>query len=41
VNIMAESQLGSPLSNEETAQLVAFLESLTGTLADTTPPVLP
>jgi cytochrome c peroxidase len=41
VNIMAESQLGSPLTPEETAQLVAFLESLTGTLADTTPPQLP
>lgn len=41
VNIMAESQLGSPLSAEETVALVAFLESLTGTPADTTPPVLP
>jgi cytochrome c peroxidase len=41
VNIMAESQLGSPLSAEETVALVAFLESLTGTPTDTTPPVLP
>lgn len=30
VAVMAESQLGSPLSPEETAQIVAFLESLTG-----------
>lgn len=33
VSVMAESQLGAPLSPEETAKIVAFLESLTGTAA--------
>jgi cytochrome c peroxidase len=41
VEIMAESQLGEALKPEETAQLVAFLESLTGTLPAITLPVLP
>lgn len=41
VEIMAESQLGEELKPEETAQLVAFLESLTGTLPAVTLPVLP
>ena len=41
VEIMAESQLGEALAPEETAQLVAFLESLTGTLPQITVPVLP
>jgi cytochrome c peroxidase len=41
VEIMAESQLGEALQPEETAQIVAFLESLTGTLPAITLPVLP
>jgi cytochrome c peroxidase len=41
VEIMAESQLGEALKPEETAQLVAFLDSLTGTLPQITVPVLP
>ncbi len=41
VEIMAESQLGEELKPEETVQLVAFLESLTGTLPPVTLPVLP
>ena len=41
VEIMAESQLGEALAPEETAQMVAFLESLTGTLPEVTLPVLP
>lgn len=41
VEIMAESQLGEELKPEDTAQLVAFLESLTGTLSPVTLPVLP
>jgi len=41
VEIMAESQLGEALAAEETAQIVAFLESLTGTLPAITLPVLP
>lgn len=41
VEIMAESQLGEALAPEETAQMVAFLESLTGTLQPITLPVLP
>ena len=41
VEIMAESQLGESLAPEETVQLVAFLESLTGTLPAVTLPVLP
>ncbi|HRK42390.1 MAG TPA: cytochrome-c peroxidase [Gemmobacter sp.] len=41
VEIMAESQLGEALKPEETAQLVAFLDSLTGTLPAITLPVLP
>ena len=41
VQIMAESQLGEELKPEETAQLVAFLESLTGTIPPVTVPVLP
>ena len=34
VEIMAESQLGEALKEEETAQLLAFLDSLTGTLPE-------
>jgi len=41
VEIMAESQLGEALKPEETAQLVAFLDSLTGTLPTITLPRLP
>lgn len=41
VEIMAESQLGESLNPEETTQLVAFLDSLTGTLPAITLPVLP
>lgn len=41
VAIMAESQLGEELKPEETQQLVAFLDSLTGTMPEVTLPVLP
>ena len=41
VEIMAESQLGESLKPEETTALVAFLDSLTGTLPAVTLPVLP
>lgn len=41
VEIMAESQLGEELKPEETAQIVAFLDSLTGTLPEIALPVLP
>ncbi|WP_425493417.1 cytochrome-c peroxidase [Hoeflea prorocentri] len=41
VQIMAESQLGEELSDEEADAMVAFLESLTGTLPDITLPNLP
>lgn len=33
VAVMAESQLGAPLAEDEVAAIVAFLESLTGTVA--------
>jgi len=41
VEIMAESQLGESLAPQETAQIVAFLDSLTGTMPEVTLPVLP
>ena len=41
VEIMAESQLGEALPAEETDQIVAFLESLTGEVPEVTLPVLP
>lgn len=41
VQIMAESQLGEELSDQETDQLVAFLGSLTGKMPEVTLPVLP
>ena len=41
VEIMAESQLGEALKPEETAQIVAFLDSLTGTVPVITLPNLP
>jgi cytochrome c peroxidase len=41
VQIMAESQLGEELSDQEADQLVAFLDSLTGQVPEITTPVLP
>lgn len=41
VEIMAESQLGEALKPEETAQIVAFLDSLTGVMPEVSLPVLP
>ena len=41
VQIMAESQLGEELSDPEADQLVAFLDSLTGTMPAVTLPILP
>lgn len=41
VAIMAESQLGEALPEAEVAQVVAFLESLTGTVPEVALPVLP
>ena len=41
VQIMAESQLGEELADEEADQLVAFLDTLTGTVPEVTVPVLP
>ncbi len=41
VQIMAESQLGAELSDEEATQIVAFLDSLTGEMPAVTLPVLP
>jgi len=41
VSIMAESQLGEELKPEETEAVVAFLESLTGTMPQVTVPILP
>ncbi|WP_283177969.1 cytochrome-c peroxidase [Gemmobacter sp. 24YEA27] len=41
VEIMAESQLGEALHPEETTQIVAFLDSLTGTMPQVVLPVLP
>ncbi|MHC0053281.1 cytochrome-c peroxidase [Actibacterium sp. D379-3] len=41
VQIMAESQLGEELADEEADQLVAFLGTLTGTVPEVTVPVLP
>lgn len=41
VQIMAESQLGEELSDEDADALVAFLESLTGKAPDVTLPILP
>ena len=41
VQIMAESQLGEELTDDETTQIVAFLDSLTGELPPITTPVLP
>lgn len=41
VQIMAESQLGEELADQEANQLVAFLDSLTGNLPPVTLPLLP
>ena len=41
VDIMAESQLGEELTPEETDQIVAFLDTLTGPVPAVTLPVLP
>ncbi|WP_126977631.1 cytochrome-c peroxidase [Frigidibacter oleivorans] len=41
VEIMAESQLGEALAPEETTQIVAFLDSLTGRMPEIVLPVLP
>lgn len=41
VQIMAESQLGEELSDPEADQIVAFLDSLTGTMPEVAVPVLP
>ncbi|PTE12736.1 cytochrome-c peroxidase [Pseudogemmobacter blasticus] len=41
VQIMAESQLGEAITDTEADQLVAFLDSLTGTMPAVTLPVLP
>lgn len=41
VQIMAESQLGQDITDEEADQMVAFLKSLTGTVPEVTLPVLP
>ncbi|SFU77883.1 Cytochrome c [Aliiroseovarius crassostreae] len=41
VQIMAESQLGEELSDTEVHQIVAFLDSLTGTLPPQVAPILP
>jgi cytochrome c peroxidase len=41
VNVMAESQLGAKLSDDETAKIVAFLKSLTGKQPEIVLPILP
>lgn len=41
VNVMAETQLGAKLSEDETTKLVAFLKSLTGKQPDIVLPILP
>ena len=41
VEIMAESQLGAELSEEEVTDIVAFLGALTGEVPEVTYPVLP
>jgi cytochrome c peroxidase len=41
VNVMAESQLGAKLSEDETAKMVAFLKSLTGKQPEIVLPILP
>ncbi len=41
VQIMAESQLGAPLEDDDAEKIVAFLDSLTGQIPTITLPVLP
>ncbi|WP_371223889.1 cytochrome-c peroxidase [Roseovarius sp. 2305UL8-3] len=41
VQIMAESQLGEEISDAQADQVVAFLDSLTGTVPEVTYPILP
>ncbi|NIA71879.1 cytochrome-c peroxidase [Pelagibius litoralis] len=41
VQVMAESQLGEALSDEEADLIVAFMDSLTGSVPEVTVPVLP
>lgn len=41
VEIMAESQLGEEIDDQTVTELVAFLDSLTGTLPQVTYPILP
>ncbi len=41
VDVMAAGQLGSPLDPAETASIVAFLESLSGTMPEIATPTLP
>ncbi|MEE4118073.1 MAG: cytochrome-c peroxidase [Paracoccaceae bacterium] len=41
VEIMAESQLGADLTDDETAALTAFLEALTGEMPEVVYPILP
>ncbi len=41
VEIMAESQFGEDVTDQEADQIVAFLETLTGEVSDVTLPVLP
>ncbi|MGG7645581.1 cytochrome-c peroxidase [Rhodovulum sp. YNF3179] len=41
VQIMAESQLGAAITDDEADKLVAFLDSLTGRAPDVTVPILP
>ncbi|MCE6952150.1 cytochrome-c peroxidase [Cereibacter sphaeroides] len=41
VEVMAESQLGQQMTDQEVGQVVAFLETLTGTLPAVTIPALP
>ena len=41
VQIMGEAQLGEKLSDEDSAKIVAFLQSLTGKMPEVTYPILP
>jgi cytochrome c peroxidase len=41
VNVMAEAQLGTKLSDDETTKIVAFLKSLTGKQPEIVLPILP
>jgi len=41
VTVMAESQLGAKLSDEETTKIAAFLKTLTGKQPEIVLPILP